>query len=56
VESRGIKAKHPLLRFGCNMLDLKDSQIEELKKFYKSHFNTSLYLLFVNELKRDAKH
>lgn len=34
-----------------NMLDLKDAQIEELKKFHKSYFNVSEILSSASELK-----
>ncbi|MBD5131906.1 MAG: restriction endonuclease [Clostridiales bacterium] len=34
-----------------NLLDLKDNQIEELKKFHKSYFDTSVILSSATELK-----
>lgn len=37
--------------FEINMLDLKDSQIEELKKFHKSYFDLDNILSTANELK-----
>lgn len=41
--------KKPFLE--VNMLDLKDTQIEELKKFHKSYFNVSDILSSASELK-----
>lgn len=34
-----------------NMLDLKDMQIEELKKFHKSYFDVDMILSSASELK-----
>ena len=34
-----------------NMLDLKDTQIEELKKFHKSYFDVDMILSSACELK-----
>ena len=34
-----------------NMLDLKDTQIEELKKFHKSYFDVDMILSSASELK-----
>ena len=44
-----IMDKKPFLEL--NLLDLKDAQIEELKKFHKSYFNVDNILSTANELK-----
>lgn len=44
-----IMDKKPFLEI--NLLDLKDSQIEELKKFHKSYFNVENILSTASELK-----
>jgi len=48
VESN-IMDEKPFLE--VNMLDLKDTQIEELKKFHKSYFDIDIILSSANELK-----
>lgn len=49
LEKPNMMDKKPFLE--VNMLDLKDAQIEELKKFHRSYFNVETILSSANELK-----
>jgi predicted type IV restriction endonuclease len=49
LEAPNIMDKKPFL--SVNMLDLKDNQFEELKKFHKSYFNVDNILTSASELK-----
>lgn len=49
LEKPNIMDEKPFLEI--NMLDLKDAQIEELKKFHHSYFNIETILSTANELK-----
>jgi hypothetical protein len=49
LEKSNIMDEKPFLEI--NMLDLKDSQIEELKKFHKSYFDLDTILSSASELK-----
>lgn len=49
LEKPNIMDEKPFLEI--NMLDLKDAQIEELKKFHRSYFNIETILSTANELK-----
>ena len=49
LEEPNIMDKKPFLE--VNLLDLKDAQIDELKKFHRSYFNVETILSSANELK-----